>query len=77
MYYIIDRIENDIAICESDNLSLLEIPVVNFLFPINEQLCFKICDGAYIVVNGENRKQALREKFEILKSLDKISFYEV
>lgn len=67
MYYIIDRIKNDIAICESDNLCLLEIPVVNFPFPIKEQLCFKICDGAYIVVNKENRKQALREKFQNLE----------
>ena len=55
---IIDRIENEIVVCEDENGKILELPVDMFLYPIQDgDVVTKNENGLYEVNKEETQKR--------------------
>lgn len=68
MKYIIDRIEQNIAICEDENGNIVEIPKENLPQDIKEGSCIIEQNSIYIL--DENSTNKKRE--EIKKRMDNL-----
>lgn len=65
MYYIIDRIEGDIAVCEADDMSHVDIPLSLLPENVKEGSILKIgTDNEYIIDEEaeKERKQRILKK---------------
>jgi hypothetical protein len=68
MRVIVDRIEGDFAVCEQDNLQMLDIPLKDIAF-IPKEGDVLILDGADIKFDFEETKKRKKKIEEMTKGL--------
>ena len=67
MYFIVDRIEGEYAVCEnSETLQMENIPLVELPYGIEEGNCIKLENFRYVrdIEIEEKRKNDLKEKIK-------------
>ena len=66
---IIDRIENQIVVCEDENSQIIELSIANFVFPIQDgDVVVKNKEGLYETdkEETEKRKKSIENRFNNL-----------
>ncbi len=73
MKYIVDRIEEDYAICEEETTKIVSIKLSDLPFKIHEGSIFEKTGKNYILHlnEEEQRRKAIREKINHLKNISK------
>ena len=73
MDLVVDRIVNDIAVCQNlDNKLMFEIDTNEFDFDVHDGDVISLVDGKYVLNNKlkEERKKIILDKFERAKKGD-------
>ena len=71
MNLVVDRIEGKIAVCEQEDMKMINIPLADLPDDIHEGSILKIIDGAYIIDTV-----AEAERMEKLRALKNSIFNE-
>lgn len=66
-YLIVDRIENDIAVCQKMNGQMINVPISSIKSDIKEGQCITLDNDAKYIFNTEiteHRKKIIEEKMK-------------
>ncbi|MGN0973500.1 MAG: DUF3006 domain-containing protein [Bacilli bacterium] len=64
MRFIVDRIENEFAVCENENKDIVNIPITELPSNITEKSIIDYIDSQYIINDEEKikREETIKEK---------------
>lgn len=66
MRYIVDRIENEYAVCEDENKEIVNIPIKELPSNITEKSIIDYIDNQYIINDEEQlkREETIKQKMD-------------
>lgn len=66
MRYIVDRIENEFAVCEDENKEIVNIPIKELPSNITEKSIIDYIDNKYIINDEEQlkREETIKQKMD-------------
>ena len=66
MRYIVDRIENEYAVCEDENKEIVNIPIKELPSNITEKSIIDYIDNKYIINDEEQlkREETIKQKMD-------------
>ena len=66
MWYIIDRIEGDVALCETEDRTMVEIPVALLPFAAKEGVRFHGKNDTYALIGDQAADERIRGLMDAL-----------
>ena len=66
MRYVIDRIEEMIAVCETENREMIEIPLHALPFAAKEGTAFEKTGDCYILIDNSSKHKKIRNLMDEL-----------